>query len=156
MPGMPGIPGPQGPQGRDGVKGQTGDKGSQGMLGQKGEKGNEGPRGKSGPPGIMEMEGARGMVGDQGIKGGKGEKGERVTSPSSVVPQTNWKQCVWKADDDQDNGKIKVREKCSDWIWCFEQNYFYRLMKDKGQIQNSTRNYLNGNQNYIIPNLSVS
>ena len=35
-----------------------------------------------------------------------------MTSPSSAVPQTNWKQCVWKnLNDDQDNGKIKVREK---------------------------------------------
>ncbi|XP_020608790.1 short-chain collagen C4-like [Orbicella faveolata] len=93
MPGMPGIPGPQGPQGRDGVKGQPGDEGSQGMLGQKGKKGNEGPHGKSGRPGMMEIKGARGTVGDQGIKGDKGEKGESVTSPSSAVSQTNWKQC---------------------------------------------------------------
>jgi len=108
MPGMPGIPGSQGVQGRDGVKGQTGDKGSQGMLGQKGEKGNEGLRGKSGPPGMMGIKGARGTVGDQGIKGDKGDKGESVTSPSSAVPQTNWKQCVWKnLNDDRDRGKIK-------------------------------------------------
>jgi len=108
MPGMPGIPGPQGPPGRDGVKGQIGDKGSQGILGQSGQKGNEGPRGKSGPPGMMGIKGARGIAGDQGIKGDKGEKGESVTSPSSAVPQTNWKQCVWKnLNDGKDNGKIK-------------------------------------------------
>ena len=154
--GLPGMMGTQGPQRRDGVEGQTGDKGAQGMLGQKGEKGNEGPRGKNEPPGIMGIKRARGMVGDQGIKGDKGEKGESVTNPSSAVPQTNWKQCVWKADDGRDSGKVKVREKCSDWIWCFEQNYFYPLMKDKVQIQNSSRIYLNGNQNYIIQSLSVS
>ncbi|KAL9951209.1 hypothetical protein ACROYT_G043831 [Oculina patagonica] len=108
MPGMPGIPGPQGPQGRDGTKGQTGDKGSQGMMGPKGQRGIEGPRGKNGAPGIMGIKGARGLVGDQGIKGDKGEKGESVTSPSSAVPQTNWKQCVWKnLNDGEDNGKIK-------------------------------------------------
>jgi len=107
MPGMPGIPGPQGPQGRDGAKGQPGDKGSQGMLGQKGEKGNEAPRGKSGPPGMMGIKGTRGTAGDQGIKGDKGEKGESATTPSSAVPQTNWKQCVWKAGDGRDSGKIK-------------------------------------------------
>jgi len=108
MPGMPGIPGPQGPQGRDGVKGQTGDKGSQGLLGERGEKGNEGPRGKSGPPGKMGIKGSRGIAGDQGIKGDKGEKGESVTSPSSAMPQTNWKQCVWKnLNDDRDSGKVK-------------------------------------------------
>ena len=43
-------------------------------------------------------------MGDQGIKGDKGEKGE------SAVPQTNWKQCVWKnINGDRDSGKIKVR-----------------------------------------------
>ena len=98
------------PKGKDGVKGQTGDKGSLGMLGQKGEKGNEGPRGESGPPGMLGIKGARGTVGDQGTKGDKGEKGESVKSPSSIVPQTNWKQCVWKAGDSRDSGKIKVRE----------------------------------------------
>ena len=29
-------------------------------------------------------------------------------SPASGVPQTNWKQCVWKNNDGTDNGKIKV------------------------------------------------
>ncbi|KAL9951328.1 hypothetical protein ACROYT_G043972 [Oculina patagonica] len=111
MPGMPGIPGSQGPQGRDGEKGQTGDQGSQGTMGPKGERGIEGPRGKNGPPGMMGIKGARGLVGDQGIKGDKGEKGESLTSPSSAVPQTNWKQCVWKSEDGKDSGKIKVREK---------------------------------------------
>ena len=124
---MPGFPGAQGPQGRDGTKGQTGEKGSQGMLGQERK---EGPRGKSGLPGMMGIKGARGIVGDQGIKGNKGEKGESVTSPSSVVPQSNWKQCVWKnLNDDRDSGKIKVR--CErgvlSGIDC-EQNYFYYLM----------------------------
>ena len=69
---------------------------------------------------MMGIKGARGTVGDQGIKGDKGEKGESVTSPSSAVPQTNWKQCVWKnLNDDRDSGKIKVRVKCSDcqWLW---------------------------------------
>ena len=37
-----------------------------------------------------------------------------MTSPSSAVPQTNWKQCVWKVTDDRDSGKIKVRDKCFD------------------------------------------
>ena len=115
MPGVPGIPGPQGPQGRDGAKGETGDKGSQGLLGQKGDEGNEGPRGKNGPPGMMGIKGAQGTVGDQGRKGDKGEKGESVRSPSSAVPQTNWKQCVWNnLNDDRDSGKIKVRAEYSD------------------------------------------
>ena len=81
------------------------------MLGPKGEKGNEGPRGKSGLPGMMGTKGTRGSLGDQGIKGDKGEKGESLTSPSSAVLKTNWKQCVWKNSDTKDSGKIKVRER---------------------------------------------
>jgi len=108
MPGMPGVPGTQGPQGRDGAKGQTGDKGAQGMPGSKGERGPEGPRGKSGTPGMMGIKGEPGIVGAQGKKGDKGEKGESVkASPASAVPQTNWKQCVWKSEDGRDSGKIK-------------------------------------------------
>ncbi|KAJ7394773.1 hypothetical protein OS493_000607 [Desmophyllum pertusum] len=105
MPGMPGVPGPQGPQGRDGDKGQIGEKGSQRMLGPKGERGNAGPYGKSGLPGMMGIKGERGPMGNQGIKG---DKGESVRRPSSAVPQTNWKQCVWKnLNSGEDNGKIK-------------------------------------------------
>ena len=59
--------------------------------------------------GVVGMKGQRGIVGNQGRKGDKGEKGESVkASQASVVPQTNWKQCVWKADSGTDNGKIKV------------------------------------------------
>ena len=48
-------------------------------------------------------------MGNQGRKGDKGEKGESVkASQASVVPQTNWKQCVWKSATEIDNGKIKV------------------------------------------------
>ena len=129
MPGIPGVPGPQGPQGRDGVKGQIGDKGSQGMPGPRGGRGREGPPGKSGPTGIKGIKGEpglvgrkgeqgvagmigeRGIVGNQGRKGNKGEKGESVkTSQAKVVPQTNWKQCVWMSDSDTDSGKIKVNK----------------------------------------------
>ena len=61
--------------------------GSTGVMGIKGDKGHEGSRGSSGPPGI------RGVKGEQGSKG---EKGEIV---NDAVSQTNWKQCVWKAND---------------------------------------------------------
>ena len=45
----------------------------------------------------------------KGKKGDKGEKGESAkANQASVVPQTNWKQCVWKTDSDTDNGKFKV------------------------------------------------
>ena len=52
------------------------------------------------------------MWNETGKQGGKGEKGESAkASQASVVPQTNWKQCVWKSNSDTDNGKIKVRKK---------------------------------------------
>ena len=57
----------------------------------------------------MGNQGERGIVGNQGRKGEKGEKGESVQAgQASVVPQTNWKQCVWKSTTDTNNGKIKV------------------------------------------------
>ena len=72
-------------------------KGEQGIAGMKGERGGVG------------IKGERRIVGNQGSKGDKGEKGESVkASQSSVVPQTNWKQCVWKSLSNTDNGKIKV------------------------------------------------
>ena len=62
-----------------------------------------------GQQGLLGMKGERGIVGNQGRKGDKGEKGESAkASQASVVPQTNWKQCVWKSDSHIDNGKIKV------------------------------------------------
>ena len=117
MPGIPGVPGPQGPQGREGPKRQIGDKGSQGMPGPRGDRGREGPPGKRRPPGTMEIKGELGLVGvkgergivrNPGRRGEKGEKGESAkASQASVVPQTNWKQCVWKSYNLTDNGKIK-------------------------------------------------
>ena len=57
----------------------------------------------------MGMKGQRGIAGNQGQKGDKGEKGESFkASQASVVPQTNWKQCVWKSNTESDNRKIKV------------------------------------------------
>ena len=106
MPGVPGMPGPQGPQGREGTKGKTGAKGTKGMMGPKGERGREGIHGKSGPPG---MKGEPGSVRAAGRKGDKGEKGESVKGSSAgPVPQTNWKQCVWRTMDITNSGKIKV------------------------------------------------
>ena len=55
------------------------------------------------------MKGEQGIVGNQGRKGDKAEKEESAkASQVSVVPQTNWKQCVWKSNSGTDNGKIKV------------------------------------------------
>ena len=120
IPGMPGVPGSQGHQGIEGVRGQIGDKRSQGMPGPREDRGREGPPGKSEPrgikgikgePGLVGMKGEPGIVGNQGRKGDKGGKGESAkASQASVVPQTNWKQCVWKSASGTDNGKIKVNK----------------------------------------------
>ena len=42
-----------------------------------------------------------GIKGSKGDLGGKGEKGE-------ATQQLNWKQCVWKRNDDKDSGLIQV------------------------------------------------
>ena len=79
------------------------------MPGPRGDRGREGPPGKSGPRGFKGVYLERGIAGNQGRKGDKGEKGESIkASQPSVVPQTNWKQCVWKSLSNTDNGKIKV------------------------------------------------
>ena len=62
-----------------------------------------------GTMGTTGMKGQRGIAGMKRRKGDKGEKGESAkASQASVVPQTNWKQCVWKSWSGTDNGKIKV------------------------------------------------
>ena len=68
--------------------------------------------GLKGERGVAGMKGERGIVANQGRKGDKGEKGESVkASQASVVPQTNWKQCVWKSiNSNTDTGKIKVNK----------------------------------------------
>ena len=64
-----------------------------------------------GERGAVGIKGERGIVGNQGRKGDKGEKGESANaSQASVVPQTNWKQCVWKSVSSTNNGKIKVNK----------------------------------------------
>ena len=81
-------------------------KGERGIAGMKGKQGAVGMKGERG---IAGMKGEQGAVGMKGRKGDKGEKGETAkASQASVVPQTNWKQCVWKSYSNTDNGKIKV------------------------------------------------
>ena len=88
------MPGPRGDRGREGPPGKSGPRGIKGMKGQQG---------------LLGMKGERGIVGNPGKKGDKGEKGESAKAgQASVVPQTNWKQCVWKLSSSTDNGKIKV------------------------------------------------
>ena len=59
--------------------------------------------------GLLGNKGEQGFVGNPGRKGDKGDNGESAkASQASVVPQTNWKQCVWKSYSDTDNRKIKV------------------------------------------------
>ena len=76
-----------------------------------GKSGPRGIKGMKGQQGLLGMKGEPGIVGMKGRKGEKGEKGESVkASKASVVPQTNWKQCVWKVQSNTDNGKIKVNK----------------------------------------------
>ena len=62
--------------------------------------------GIKGESGLVGMKGEPGIVGNQGRKGEKGESAK--ASQASVVPQTNWKQCVWTSSLSTDNGMIKV------------------------------------------------
>ena len=81
-------------------------KGQRGIVGMKGERGIVGIKGARGAVGLK---GPRGIAGMKGRKGDKGEKGESAkATQASVVPQTNWKQCVWKSETSTSNGKIKV------------------------------------------------
>ena len=98
--------GEKGPLGRVVPEELKGMKGQKGLLGMKGEQGIAGMKGERGAVG---MKGKRGIAGIKGRKGDKGDKGESAkASQASVVPQTNWKQCVWKSLSNTDNGKIKV------------------------------------------------
>ena len=88
------------------VQEETGDRGWEGPPGKSGPRGIKGIKGQ---PGLVGVKGERGIVGNRGRKGDKGEKGESAkASQASVVPQTNWKQCVRKSESDTDNGKIKA------------------------------------------------
>ena len=74
------------------------------MPGLSGRDGAKGDRGPVGPPG---------KIGPKGTQGDKGEQG-----PSAVVPQRNWKQCVWnKLNDGRDYGLVKVS------IFIFPEDY---------------------------------
>ena len=98
--GVPGVPGVPGLHGHDGVKGDQGAVGAPGKMG---------PEGPVGPPGE---------IGPQGIKGDKGEQG-----PSAVIPQRNWKQCVWsKLNDGRDYGLVKVSNST------FPEDYDFKQM----------------------------
>jgi hypothetical protein len=47
------------------------------------------------------------MPGSPGAVGAKGEPGERGDDDVDLV-KSNWKQCVWKRNDDKDTGLIQV------------------------------------------------
>ena len=70
------------------------------MKGERGEKGETG--GKDNP-------GEKGEPGAKGGPGEKGEPGERGYNYADLV-KSNWKQCVWKRNDDKDTGLIQVKQ----------------------------------------------
>ena len=47
------------------------------------------------------------MPGSRGPTGEKGEPGDRGNDYVDLV-KSNWKQCVWKREDDKDSGLIQV------------------------------------------------
>ena len=75
-----------------------------------GFSGIPGSNGIPGMPGIPGAPGPQGQQGKEGVKGEQGSKGEKGEIVNSAVPQTNWKQCVWKNSDSRDSGKIKVQK----------------------------------------------
>jgi len=124
-PGIPGTPGAPGRYGFKGEKGTIGKRGSQGAIGlpgkigPRGPEGSKGEMGEKGENGTMGTKGSKGIpgnVGPRGLKGPKGEngigtKGEKGDTPNMDPRQrANWKQCAWRGETNEDNGKIK---KCS-------------------------------------------
>ena len=106
VPGIPGSPGHNGLPGRDGLKGDDGMKGAKGDRGDKGATGKTGPKGSLGKRGPM---GPIGIKGEKGIKGNLGERGEPgPQGENGTANSINWKQCVWKRNDDKDTGLIQV------------------------------------------------
>ena len=63
--------------------------------------------GAPGIPGIPGIPGVPGAIGSRGPVGEKGEPGERGHDYVDVV-KSNWKQCVWKRNDETDSGLIQV------------------------------------------------
>ncbi|XP_078368124.1 collagen triple helix repeat-containing protein 1-like [Oculina patagonica] len=63
----------------------------------------------NGHPGIPGSPGLPGPYGRDGAKGDKGEKGETGLKGEKGGTQasSNWKQCVWRSGDGQDNGLLK-------------------------------------------------
>lgn len=75
--------------------------GPPGPPGKPGRDGRDGMSGLNGVPGQSGRDGAPGKEGNQGSKGEPGPHGP----PGSGV-HANWKECVWKKNDQTDNGKI--------------------------------------------------
>jgi len=63
--------------------------------------------GPAGPPGLQ------GIKGETGVQGPSGQKGERGDVPPGLMSHRNWKECVWKnLNEENDNGLIKVIDFC--------------------------------------------
>ena len=88
VPGLPGKPGDQGPAGRDGRDGKNGLNGVHGLPGRDGATGKKGVQGPPGPDGP----------------------------PGLASRAVNWKECVWRASDGKDSGKIRVKHHWTDLL----------------------------------------
>ena len=68
-----------------------------------------GSPGIPGIPGVPGNPGRDGIPGSRGPAGEKGEPGERGNDYVDLM-KSNWKQCVWKIEDDKDSGLIQVSD----------------------------------------------
>ena len=66
-----------------------------------------GSSGIPGIPGVPGNPGRDGMPGSHGPSGKKEEPGEKGNDYVDLV-KSNWKQCVWKREDNKNNGVIQV------------------------------------------------
>ena len=72
--------------------------------------GSPGIPGIPGIPGVPGNSGRDGIPGARGFAGEKGVPGERGNDYVDLL-KTNWKQCVWKIEDEKDSGLIQVSDR---------------------------------------------
>ena len=78
------------------------------LQGPAGMPGNNGVPGSPATPGRDGRDGRDGGKGEVGTRGPAGDKGDKGDTSVSGNTARNWKQCVWKAEDNKDIGLIKV------------------------------------------------
>ena len=64
-----------------------------------------------GSAGIPSIPDVPGNPGRDGLPGELGERGSHYVD----LVKSNWKQCVWKREDDKDTGLIQIK----DYVLCY-------------------------------------